>query len=539
MATSPSAAPAAPGAQPGAGPAPARVLPQQPQPLTGGKLVLGTIALSLATFMNVLDSSIANVSIPAISGDLGVAPNQGTWVITSFAVANAISVPLTGWLTTRFGAVRLFITSILLFVLASWLCGVAPNLETLLAARVLQGAVAGPMIPLSQSLLLSSYPPAKSTMALALWGMTTLVAPIMGPLLGGWISDNMTWPWIFYINVPVGIITAYATWAIYKDRETPTKVLPIDRIGLALLVIWVGSMQLMLDKGKELDWFHSTEIVVLTLVAIVGFLFFLAWETYEKHPIVDICLFKGRNFSSGVVAISVAYGLFFGNLVILPLWLQTIVGYTATDAGIVMAPVGIFAILLSPVIGRNLPKMDARWVATAAFITFGIVSLMRSGFTTQVDTWTLMVPTLIQGAAMAMFFIPLTSIILSGQPAEKIPAASGLSNFVRITFGGIGASISTTVWENRSALHHAQLVEQVNPYNPAYHDQLSHLMQMGMSQAQAVGVIERNITQQAAMLGANDIFWISGMLFFVLIGFVWLTRPAKGGGGSGDAMGAH
>ncbi|WP_245178160.1 DHA2 family efflux MFS transporter permease subunit [Cupriavidus sp. AcVe19-1a] len=513
--------------------------PQPPQPLTGGKLVLGTIALSLATFMNVLDSSIANVSIPAISGDLGVAPNQGTWVITSFAVANAISVPLTGWLTTRFGAVRLFITSILLFVLASWLCGVAPNLETLLAARVLQGAVAGPMIPLSQSLLLSSYPPAKSTMALALWGMTTLVAPIMGPLLGGWISDNMTWPWIFYINVPVGIITAYATWAIYKDRETPTKVLPIDRIGLALLVIWVGSMQLMLDKGKELDWFHSTEIVVLTLVAIVGFLFFLAWETYEKHPIVDISLFKGRNFSSGVVAISVAYGLFFGNLVILPLWLQTIVGYTATDAGIVMAPVGIFAILLSPVIGRNLPKMDARWVATAAFITFGIVSLMRSGFTTQVDTWTLMVPTLIQGAAMAMFFIPLTSIILSGQPAEKIPAASGLSNFVRITFGGIGASISTTVWENRSALHHAQLVEQVNPYNPAYQDQLSHLMQMGMSQAQAVGVIERNISQQAAMLGANDIFWISGMLFFVLIGFVWLTRPARGGGGSADAMAAH
>lgn len=537
MAISPSAA------QSGGSQAPARpvrpLAPQQPQPLTGGKLVVGTIALSLATFMNVLDSSIANVSIPAISGDLGVAPNQGTWVITSFAVANAISVPLTGWLTTRFGAVRLFITSILLFVLASWLCGVAPNLETLLAARVLQGAVAGPMIPLSQSLLLSSYPPQKSTMALALWGMTTLVAPIMGPLLGGWISDNMTWPWIFYINVPVGIVTAYVTWAIYKDRETPTRVLPIDRIGLALLVIWVGSMQLMLDKGKELDWFHSTEIVVLTLVAIVGFLFFLIWESHEKHPVVDISLFKGRNFSAGVVAISVAYGLFFGNLVILPLWLQTIVGYTATDAGIVMAPVGIFAILLSPLIGKNLPKMDARWVATAAFITFGIVSLMRAGFTTQVDTRTLMIPTLIQGAAMAMFFIPLTSIILSGQPPERIPAASGLSNFVRITFGAIGASISTTLWENRTALHHAQLVEQVTPYNPAYHNQLNHLMQMGMSQAQAIGVIERNITQQAAMLGANDIFWISGMLFFVLIGFVWLTRPAKGGGGSADALAAH
>ena len=524
-------------ARPAPAPAPASLAP--PPPLTGGKLVVGTIALSLATFMNVLDSSIANVSIPAISGDLGVSPNQGTWVITSFAVANAISVPLTGWLTTRFGAVRLFITSILLFVLSSWLCGVAPNLEVLLAARVLQGAVAGPMIPLSQSLLLASYPAAKSSMALALWGMTTLVAPIMGPLLGGWISDNMTWPWIFYINIPVGIGAAYATWVIYRDRETPKRILPIDRIGLALLVIWVGSMQLMLDKGKELDWFHSIEIVGLGLVAVIGFLFFVTWELYEKHPVVDIHLFKGRNFSAGVVAISVAYGLFFGNLVILPLWLQTIVGYTATDAGIVMAPVGIFAILLSPLIGRNLPKMDARWVATAAFVTFGIVSLMRSHFTTGVDTRTLMIPTLIQGAAMAMFFIPLTSIILSGQPPEKIPAASGVSNFVRITFGGIGASISTTVWENRSALHHAQLVEKVNLYNPVYSDQLNHMMSMGMSQAQAVGLLERNITQQAAMLGANDIFWISGVLFFVLIFFVWLTKPAKGGGGAAAAAGAH
>ncbi|NYH99809.1 DHA2 family efflux MFS transporter permease subunit [Cupriavidus plantarum] len=518
--------------------APAPAPGAAPAPLTGGKLIVGTIALSLATFMNVLDSSIANVSIPAISGDLGVAPNQGTWVITSFAVANAISVPLTGWLTTRFGAVRLFVTSILLFVLSSWLCGVAPNLETLLAARILQGAVAGPMIPLSQSLLLASYPPAKSSMALALWGMTTLVAPIMGPLLGGWISDNMTWPWIFYINIPVGLGAAYATWAIYRERETPTRILPIDRIGLALLVIWVGAMQLMLDKGKELDWFHSTFIVVLTVTAVVGFLFFVVWEWYEKHPIVDIHLFGGRNFAAGVVAISVAYGLFFGNLVILPLWLQTIVGYTATDAGIVMAPVGIFAILLSPVIGRVLPKVDARWVATAAFITFGIVSFMRSGFTTGVDTRTLMIPTLIQGAAMAMFFIPLTSIILSGQPPARIPAASGLSNFVRITFGAIGASISTTIWENRAALHHAQLIEQVNPFNPAYVEQLDHLTQLGMSRAQAMGVIERNISLQASMLGANDIFWISGVLFFVLIVFVWLTKRAQGGGGA-DAAGAH
>ena len=243
--------------------------PAAPPPLQGMALVLGTLSLSLATFMNVLDSSIANVSIPAIAGDLGVSPGQGTWVITSFGVANAISVPLTGWLTQRFGAVRLFTWSVLLFVLTSWLCGFAPSLELLVLFRVLQGLVAGPMIPLSQTLLLASYPRTKAGTALAMWGMTTLVAPVVGPLLGGWITDNVSWPWIFYINVPVGLIAAAVTWGIYRHRETPRRALPIDTVGLSLLVLWVGALQLMLDKGKELDWFESGEIVALGLVALV------------------------------------------------------------------------------------------------------------------------------------------------------------------------------------------------------------------------------------------------------------------------------
>ncbi|HSY28812.1 MAG TPA: DHA2 family efflux MFS transporter permease subunit, partial [Burkholderiaceae bacterium] len=450
--------------------------PSPVQPLQGSALVIGTIALSLAVFMNVLDSSIANVSIPAISGDMGVSPQQGTWVITSFAVANAISVPLTGWLTMRVGQVRLFVTSILLFVMSSWLCGMAPNIETLIAARVLQGAVAGPMIPLSQALLLSSYPPAKSGMALAFWGMTTLVAPIMGPLLGGWISDNYTWPWIFYINIPIGIFAAWATWTIYHKRESNIIRRPIDKVGLALLVLWVGSLQIMLDKGKELDWFNSGQIVLLGSVAVVCFIYFIIWELGDAHPVVDLSLFKGRNFSGGVVAISVAYGLFFGSLVILPLWLQTQLSYTATEAGKVMAPVGILAVLLSPVVGKLLPKIDARFVATTAFIIFAIVFYMRSRFTIEVDAFALMVPTVIQGAAMAMFFIPLTSIILSGQPPEKIPAAAGLSNFVRIMCGGIGTSITSTIWENRTTLHHAQLAEHTGIQNPAFGQSVQTLM---------------------------------------------------------------
>src|ERR1700728_4212879 len=232
-----------------------------PAPLRGAALAVGTIALSLATFMNVLDTSIANVSLPAIAGDLGVSPDQGTWVITSFGVANAISLPLTGWLTRRFGQVRLFTTSVVLFVIASFLCALAPTLSLLILARVLQGAVAGPMIPLSQALLLSSYPKAKSGMALAMWSMTTLVAPVVGPVLGGWITDNISWPWIFYINIPVGIVAGIATWAIYHRRESATAKVPVDAVGLGLLMLWVGSMQVMLDKGKDLDWFNSGFIV--------------------------------------------------------------------------------------------------------------------------------------------------------------------------------------------------------------------------------------------------------------------------------------
>jgi DHA2 family multidrug resistance protein len=507
-------------------------------PLKGTQLVLGTLTLSLAVFMNVLDSSIANVSIPAISGDMGVSPQQGTWVITSFAVANAISVPLTGWLTKRFGQVRLFIASILLFVLASFLCGVAPSIEILIGARILQGAVAGPMIPLSQALLLSSYPPARSGMALAFWGMTTLVAPIMGPLLGGWISDNYSWPWIFYINIPIGIFAAWATWSIYHERESVTLRLPIDKVGLILLVVWVGCLQLMLDKGKELDWFSSGEIILLGAIALVSFIYFVIWELGDAHPVVDLSLFKGRNFSAGVIAISVAYGLFFGSLVILPLWLQTQIGYSATDAGKIMAPVGIFAILLSPVVGKILPKVDARIVATLAFIVFAVVFYMRSRFTPDVDTLTLMIPTLIQGAAMALFFIPLTSIILSGQSSEKIPAAAGLSNFVRIMFGGIGTSVTSTLWDSRTAMHHSQLAEHTGAHNPAFAQAVQGLTAQGMSEQGALAVIDRTMTVQASTMAAADIFWMSALLFLALISLVWFTRPRKSRVPV-DAGGAH
>ncbi len=508
-----------------------------PPPLSGGQLVMGTLVLSLATFMNVLDSSIANVSIPAIAGDFGVSPNQGTWVITSFAVSNAISVPLTGWLTQRFGMVRLFTLSIALFVLASLLCGLAPNLGMLILFRVIQGLVAGPMIPLSQALLLQSYPKSKAGMALAMWSMTTLVAPVMGPLLGGWITDNMTWPWIFYINVPVGLFAAVITWNIYRERDTPTRKLPIDSIGLASLVIWVGALQIMLDKGKELDWFASPEIVILGLVALIGFVFFLIWELNEDHPVVDLHLFTRRNFWVGTVALSLGYGTFFGNVVLLPLWLQQYMGYTATWAGIIMAPVGLLAILLSPLVGKTTQKVDPRLYATIAFSTFAIVLWMRSSFNTNADVATLMIPTIVQGIAMAFFFIPLVTLTLSGLSPERIPAASGLSNFARITAGAFGTSIATTLWENRAAEHHAQLVESINNASIPATQALNQLSGLGLSHEQSLGYLNRLVDQQAFMLSANDIFAASAALFVGLIVIIWFAKPVHGG--AVDAGGAH
>ncbi|TLY60590.1 MAG: DHA2 family efflux MFS transporter permease subunit [Gammaproteobacteria bacterium] len=488
--------------RPVAGGAP-RGAPAAPPPLTGSTLALGTVALSLATFMNVLDTSIANVSIPAIAGDLGVSPDQGTWVITSFAVANGISVPLTGWLTRRFGQVKLFTGAVLLFVIASILCAAAPNLSMLILARVFQGAVAGPMIPLSQALLLASYPKNRAGTALAMWSITTLVAPVVGPVLGGWITDNIAWPWIFYINVPVGIAAALATWAIYRRRETPTAKVPVDAVGLSLLMIWVGAMQVMLDKGKDLDWFNSTAIVTLACVAVVG-------------------------------------GLFFGNVVLLPLWLQQYMGYTATLAGWVLAPVGFLAILLSPVVGRFNDRVDPRIFVTVSFAIFALVLFMRAHFNTDATITTLMLPTVIQGAAMAAFFIPLVSISLSGLAPERIPAASGLFNFARITAGAFGTSITTTLWDRRATLHHAQLVEHLSPYNPVTAQALGTLHGSGMGPDQSYAALNRLVDAQAFMLSADDIFYVSGMLFIALIALVWLARPVRAAARAGAAAaGAH
>src|ERR1700729_1215725 len=363
-----------------------------PAPLSGGARTITLLALALATFMQVLDTTIANVSIPTIAGNLGVSSDQGTWIITSFAVANGVSVPLTGWLMQRFGVVRTFVISVVLFTIASLLCGLAWSLPSLIAFRVLQGAVSGPMIPGSQALLINVFGPAKRNTALTVWSLTTLVAPIAGPLLGGYISDNYVWPWIFLINVPVGIICTIICWNNLKSQETPTRKIPIDRVGLALLFIWVGALQVMLDKGKDLDWFHSSLIVALLLVTVIAFAAWLIWNLTEKHPIVDLILFKSRNFTLGTVALCLGYAALFGNIVLMPLWLQSYVNYTATWAGLASAPSGITAVFISLVMGKLMRPFDPRALAASRFAVSAIAYFMRAALTADAKFFAFVAP---------------------------------------------------------------------------------------------------------------------------------------------------
>jgi DHA2 family multidrug resistance protein len=503
-------------------------MPVPPPPLPAGQRALGTLVLSLATFMNVLDASIANVSLPAISGDLGASVDQGTRVITGFGIANAIAVPLTGWLAARFGQVRLFVASVLLFTLASWLCGLAPSLEWLIAFRVLQGLVAGPMMPLSQTLLLGTHPSESAGRALAIWSMTVLLAPIVGPLLGGLITDNFHWPWIFYINVPIGLFCAAMTWSIYRHRDHPPRRLPVDVVGLVLLVVWVSALQILLDTGREADWFASTEIRLLAVVSAVGFVFFVVWELHDRHPIVDLRLFANRNFTCGVIALAGGFALFSGNVVLLPLWLQKAMGYTATWAGLVLAPVGVIAVLLSPSAGRGIDRGLARTVAIISFFAFAASFWLRALFTTEADYLTIVIPMLLQGLAGSLFFIAMSAISLSEIPPSQFPLAAGLSNFVRISAGAFGTSIAATAWDTRTQTHRVDLVEGASRAGWSLeHPFFDPLRAAGMSLDQTRGLLERLIEQQALTLGANDIFLVSACTYLVLILPVALARPVR------------
>ncbi|HET6631774.1 MAG TPA: DHA2 family efflux MFS transporter permease subunit [Rhodanobacteraceae bacterium] len=503
-----------------------------PAPLHGAPLVLLTIAVSFATFMEVLDLTIVNVAVPHIAGSLGVSAQEGTWAISSYALASAIMQPLSGWLAKRFGEVRTFCVAVLLFVSFSILCGLATSMPMLVIFRLLQGAGSGPMVALSLALLLNAYPVERKGVALAMWSMTIVVAPIFGPILGGWLTDNFSWPWIFFINVPVGLLAGLMTWLILRKRETSTLNVPIDILGLVLLVVGVGCLQFMLDNGNDKDWFASPMILTLGITALVALTFLVAWELTDRHPIVDLSLFRKRNFSAGVLSLSLGMMAFFGITVIFPLWLQLGLGYTATWAGLATAPVGILAFLLSPIIGRNIDRLELRSVVTVSFLVFAATSYWFATFPSDASFGALVVPRLVMGIAIPCFFIPLNQVILSGLRPDQVANASGLANFCRTMASSISTAVTVTLWQHRIDYHHAMLAERVTPANQGASVYVDRLQRLGLDAQHAWAMVEGVVRRESLTLAVNDVFFGCALLFVALIPAVWLARPPFGSRGA-------
>ena len=497
-------------------------------------LALSTIGLSLATFMQVLDTTIANVSLPTIAGNLGVSNDQSTWVITSFAVSMAISLPLTGFLTRRFGEVRLFTACTLLFVASSFMCGISQSMGMLLVFRAIQGAVAGPMYPITQSLLIGIYPPAKRGMALALLAMVTVVAPIAGPILGGLITDNYSWPWIFFINVPIGIFASMVVASQMRGRVEKTERPRIDYVGLITLIIGVGALQIVLDKGNDEDWFNSNFIIITSIISAISIAIFLIWELTDKDPIVDLKLFRHRNFSAGTLAMVLGYAAFFSIALLVPLWLQQNLGYTATWAGYATAPLGVIPVLLVFFVGKYANRMDLRLLAAASFLVMGATCFMRADFYLGIDFYHVAMVQLWQGLGVALFFMPVLQILLSDLEQHEIAAGSGLSTFLRTLGGSFSASITTLLWTRRAVTHHAQLAEHITVYNPTAQTALGQIGRGDLQQS--AGVINGMITQQGYQISFNEVFHLLGWVFMGLMLVIWLAKPpfsAKGARGPG------
>src|SRR5262245_41185674 len=473
-------------------------------PLKGGMLWLAAIVLATANFIAVLDMTIANVSVPSISGALGISSSQGTWVITSYSVAEAIIVPLTGWLAGRFGAVRVFTTAMGMFGAFSALGGLSGSLGMLVFGRIMQGLSGGVLMPLSQMMLVRIFPREKAPAAMALWAMTTLVAPILGPILGGWLCDSYSWPVIFFINVPIALVCAPIALRMLRRYETGLVRAPIDTVGLALLVIFVGALQLMLDLGKEHDWFESSGICALAVVAAIGFAAFLIWELTERHPIVDIRVFRHRGFTMAVITIAVGFGCIFGMNVLTPLWLQSYMGYTATWAGLATAWSGVLAVVAAPAAGILMGKTDPRRLVFFGLMWLAVITAWRTVADTDMTYWQISAPLILMGIGLPMFFVPVTALALGNVEEREMASAAGLQNFLRTLAGAVATSIVQTSWEDRTNVVHADLVGDVDRTGEA----ASALAASGMSPDMVRSVLDNLLTGQSVMLATNQIMWI-------------------------------
>ena len=498
------------------------------------------LTVMLATFMEVLDTSIANVALPHIAGNLSAGVDESTWVLTSYLVSNAIVLPLTGWFSTLFGRKRFYMGCVVIFTVSSLLCGLAPNLGLLVFFRILQGAGGGGLQPVSQAILVESFPKSKQGMAMAIYGMGVVLAPIIGPTLGGWLTDSYTWRWIFFINIPVGVLSILLTTLLISDppylvRKSFKQGLRIDFIGLGLLAVGLGFLQVVLDKGQRDDWFGSDFIIWCSVVTVVALVAAIIWELSQKDPVIELHLFKDRNFTVAAFTMFMLGVVLYGSTVLLPIFLQTLMGYTAELSGWVLSPGGFLVLLTLPVVGRLLTKVEARWLVAVglSIMAFGLYQM--SHFNLDISLGIAMKTWALSRLGLAFLFVPINVMAFYFIPREKTNNATGLINLARNIGGSVGISFVTTMLARRAQFHQQVLVSHLTPLDQTYQRALegaSQALQSAGSNAaqalgQAQGLIYGNLVRQSNMLAFVDNFWLMAVICLALVPVMFVMKKAK------------
>jgi MFS transporter, DHA2 family, multidrug resistance protein len=502
--------------------------------------IAGTVMLS--TFMEVLDTSIANVSLPHIAGSLSAGIDESTWVLTSYLVSNAIVLPLTGWFSRLFGRKRFYISCVLIFIVSSFLCGIAPSLPLLVLFRVLQGAGGGGLQPVSQAILVESFPREKQGMAMAIYGMGVVVAPIVGPTLGGWITDNYSWRWIFFINIPVGLLSVFLTSLLIAD---PPHLIPkkngerirIDYIGLGFISVGLGFLQVVLDKGQRDDWFGSHFIVWCTAASAIGLIGAIVWEWRHKDPVVELRLFKDRNYATATLTMFALGVVLYGSTVLLPVMLQTLMGYTAQLSGLVLSPGAIVTLVSLPLVGILLAKHEARWLVIVGLVILAIGNFQLAKLNLVTSFWTFVVVWMISRGGLGFLFVPINVAAFSFVPKEKMNSATGLINLARNIGGSVGISLVTTLQTRFAQRHQSNLVSHMTPQDEPYRQALRgltatlHAQGADWSKAahQAQSMLYGELQRQANMLAFIEVFWILGVICLAMIPLMLLMKKSQPG----------
>ena len=490
-------------------------------------LLLTAIAITSANFMNVLDTTIAVVSLPAMSGSLGATPSQGTWILTSYTVCLAVILPLSPWISKRYGEIRTFVVSVLLFTLTSALCGLATNFETLILFRALQGLTSGMIVPLSQTLVLRVYPPEQHGFAIGLWSVTSTTAPVFGPLIGGFITDNFGWPWIFYINIPLGIVSAALIWTSMRHTDQKSPKVPLDGVGVFLLALFIIMLQLVLDKGHELDWLASPDIRTMVNVAIIAAIGFYVWERKEKHPIIDYSLFRYPVFVMSSIIASLFHITYFGSMIPYPIWMQSVLGYTATWSGLVMAGTSVLPVFGMMIVGKNMPRWNLRYLMTIGCL-FGIWGIYLQAQCSPDTTFeTMLFARVIVGVGFTLLWPPLMATTLSSVPPDKTASAASFFNFFRIFSTSVGIAFGITIWQSRTVFHRQHLVEELNPWEQGKDSAFAPLQDLAAGSDAAMWSIAEGLTNiQSLTLGLSDTFMLLTIMIIPIL-FLVPFLPAK------------